>query len=46
MVNDHTVIVDRGIFEEGDRPAVSKPSLPLTPGQSWIIPKPGVSILE
>ena len=38
MVNDHTVIVDRGVFEEGDHPAVSKPSPPSTPGQSWIFP--------
>jgi len=34
MVNDHTVIVDRGVLEEGDRPADSKLSPPITPGQS------------
>jgi hypothetical protein len=46
MVNDHTVIVDRGVFEYGDRPADFKPSSPLTLGQSRILPKPDVTILE
>jgi hypothetical protein len=46
MVNDHTIIVDRGVFEEGDRPADSSPLLPSTPGQSRILPKPDIRTLE
>jgi hypothetical protein len=46
MVNDHPVIVDRGVLEEGERPADSKPSPPVTARQSWILPKPDVRILE
>jgi hypothetical protein len=38
MMNGHADIVDHDIFEQGCRPADSKPSFPLTPGQSWIIP--------